>query len=244
MDLLLPNVHKQQQYLSTLQLHGQPQQQRLLLIAVDPDTNGAVATISCPAGETVDMSSAVVQVYDMPSMRVQLPKAKKSDAPRYRRRLDGNTMAILVKQVITSCSSNSSSDQADNLLSASSSSNGKHGSAKHNGNGSSSNNSSGSYIAANNGGSSGSSSTGSGAPVQLRAFLEVSPIQPMNGSLAVLNMGYGMGLWQGILCSAGFELNTVAARQWKSDMGLIKADKDASRALAAEIFPAKQDILK
>jgi hypothetical protein len=70
----------------------------------------------------------------------------------------------------------------------------------------------------------------------LRAFLEVSSIMPGNGSLSTLNQGYSIGAWQGLLLSLGFEVCSVHAKHWKSSMGLLKGDKDDSRALAARLY--------
>jgi hypothetical protein len=73
-------------------------------------------------------------------------------------------------------------------------------------------------------------------PPLLRAFLEVSSIMPTNGSLSTLNQGYSIGAWQGVLLALGFEVCSVHAKHWKKGLGLLKADKDDSRALAARLF--------
>ncbi|KAL6763085.1 hypothetical protein V8C86DRAFT_2432164 [Haematococcus lacustris] len=42
----------------------------------------------------------------------------------------------------------------------------------------------------------------------------------------------------------GARLSRVPASRWKRDLGLVGCDKSASRALAAQLFPAKADILR
>jgi hypothetical protein len=85
---------------------------------------------------------------------------------------------------------------------------------------------------------SSSSSSSSMKPPLLRAFLEVSSIMPTNGSLSTLNQGYSIGAWQAVLLALGFEVCSVHAKQWKKGLGLIKADKDDSRELAARLYAA------
>eukprot|EP00883_Tetradesmus_obliquus_P008600 jgi/Sobl393_1/19329/SZX76051.1 len=79
-------------------------------------------------------------------------------------------------------------------------------------------------------------SSSSMQPPLLRAFLEVSSIMPTNGSLSTLAQGYSIGAWQAVLLALGFEVCSVHAKHWKKGLGLLKADKDDSRALAGRLF--------
>ncbi|WIA34456.1 hypothetical protein OEZ86_012789 [Tetradesmus obliquus] len=79
-------------------------------------------------------------------------------------------------------------------------------------------------------------SSSSMQPPLLRAFLEVSSIMPTNGSLSTLAQGYSIGAWQAVLLALGFEVCSVHAKHWKKGLGLLKADKDDSRALARRLF--------
>jgi hypothetical protein len=81
----------------------------------------------------------------------------------------------------------------------------------------------------------GSSSSSMQRPL-LHAFLEVASIMPTNGSLSTLNQGYSIGAWQALLLALGFEVCSVHAKQWKKGLGLIKAEKDDSRELAARLY--------
>lgn len=59
---------------------------------------------------------------------------------------------------------------------------------------------------------------------------------PTNGSLSTLAQGYSIGAWQAVLLALGFEVCSVHAKHWKKGLGLLKADKDDSRALARRLF--------
>ncbi len=52
-----------------------------------------------------------------------------------------------------------------------------------------------------------------------------------------LKIGYGMGLWVGILAALQIPYETVVPRAWKQSFGLPAGDKKASRARAQELFP-------
>jgi hypothetical protein len=56
--------------------------------------------------------------------------------------------------------------------------------------------------------------------------------------------GFTTGALQGALATAGFEVCTVGARSWKRDLGLSKAEKDDSRALAAAVFPGQAGLVR
>jgi hypothetical protein len=56
--------------------------------------------------------------------------------------------------------------------------------------------------------------------------------------------GFSTGALQGALLSAGFDVCTVAVKQWKKDLGLAKTDKEHSRALAARVFPDQADLVR
>lgn len=52
-----------------------------------------------------------------------------------------------------------------------------------------------------------------------------------------LKIGYGRGLWVGLLAAYQIAYETTLPRVWKKSFGLIEADKKASRAKACELFP-------
>lgn len=56
-------------------------------------------------------------------------------------------------------------------------------------------------------------------------------------------IGYGRGLWVGILATHGIACETVLAAVWKREFGLIGRDKRASREQACALFPAVRAVL-
>ena len=75
-------------------------------------------------------------------------------------------------------------------------------------------------------------------------FIEKVHAMPTQGVVSMFNMGYGYGVWHGILASFGVFPEKVEPRAWKKEFGLLKTDKDASRLKAIELFPELESQLK
>lgn len=71
-------------------------------------------------------------------------------------------------------------------------------------------------------------------------FIEAVSHRPGEGTASIKKMGYGEGLWHGILRDPV----VVQAVVWKRALGLIGADKEASRALAMVLYPGLEPQLK
>lgn len=82
-----------------------------------------------------------------------------------------------------------------------------------------------------------------GASLHLHAFIEVSPIQPLQSHLSKVTVSYSTGVWHGLLAALGFTTRLVPVKAWKGGMGLAGADKEASRARALQVFGDKAAVL-
>lgn len=68
-----------------------------------------------------------------------------------------------------------------------------------------------------------------------RAVVELVNGRP--GQRGVFTFGFGTGIVHGVLGCLGYEVETISPVKWKPAMGLTGADKNVSRALAAQFFP-------
>ena len=73
----------------------------------------------------------------------------------------------------------------------------------------------------------------------VKAVLEKGIAMPRQASTTTYLMGRGGGLWEGILAAYSIPFDLVPPSAWKKSMGLTGQDKDASRALASQLFPAQ-----
>lgn len=70
--------------------------------------------------------------------------------------------------------------------------------------------------------------------------LERAVVEHVNGrpgQAGVFNFGFGTGIVHGVLGCLGYEVETISPAKWKGAMGLQGSDKNASRALATQLFP-------
>ncbi len=68
--------------------------------------------------------------------------------------------------------------------------------------------------------------------------LELVHAMPGQGVTSMWRMGYGSGLWEGILAALGVSYERVAPQTWKRAMLRDMArDKDAARLKAMQLFP-------
>jgi len=80
-----------------------------------------------------------------------------------------------------------------------------------------------------------------GVPV----FIEAVGHRPGEGSASVKKMGYGEGLWHGLIYGATLDTpRVVQPVVWKRALGLLGQDKEASRALALRLYPELADALR
>ena len=77
---------------------------------------------------------------------------------------------------------------------------------------------------------------------QLRVVIE--KVHGLPRQAGVFNFGYGAGLVHGVLSTFALPIAFVSPQQWKQAMGLTHKDKNASRALAAQLFPALAERFK
>jgi len=70
------------------------------------------------------------------------------------------------------------------------------------------------------------------------AAIERSQPFPRMGGVAAFKLGYGYGLWVGLLATLGIPYETVRPNDWKREFGLLSQEKGASRVRAQELFPA------
>lgn len=75
------------------------------------------------------------------------------------------------------------------------------------------------------------------------ALVEQPLATPGNGSLGSIQSGFNYGVHTAVLCASGLNVQHVTPRAWKSTMGLINQDKDASRFVAMKLFPTVADVL-
>lgn len=71
----------------------------------------------------------------------------------------------------------------------------------------------------------------------VRVALENVHAMPGQGVSSMFSMGYGLGLWRGIIAALDLPLTMVEPVVWKRQMGLIGKDKAASVVLAQQRFP-------
>lgn len=60
---------------------------------------------------------------------------------------------------------------------------------------------------------------------------------PGQGVASTFKFGRSFGTILGVLGALGIEVELVTPQRWKKKHGLVKKEKDASRILAAELFP-------
>src|SRR3990167_7062608 len=76
------------------------------------------------------------------------------------------------------------------------------------------------------------------APAVVRAAIELVHSSPQQGVRSAFSMGYGVGLWEGVLAGLGIPCDRVTPQRWKKTMlDGMGHDKDAGRARAQQIFP-------
>jgi hypothetical protein len=81
--------------------------------------------------------------------------------------------------------------------------------------------------------------------VRLQAAVELVHAMPGQGVRSMFSMGYGVGLWEGLLAGLGISYERVTPQRWKRAMldGMGK-EKDASRLRAMQLFPGASLHLK
>lgn len=87
------------------------------------------------------------------------------------------------------------------------------------------------------------SCTNGGFKNRLQAVIEQVNAMPGQGVTSMFSMGYGFGLWIGIIATLGIPINYVHPRIWKKEFSLSK-DKNLSILRAKELFPRANITLK
>ena len=78
---------------------------------------------------------------------------------------------------------------------------------------------------------------------QCHVYIEESQAMPGQGTRSMLTIGFGYGLWLGILASLALPYTAVRPAVWKRSMGL-SSDKEASRFRAMQLYPGADLRLK
>lgn len=69
------------------------------------------------------------------------------------------------------------------------------------------------------------------------AIVERVGSMPKQGVASTFKFGFACGIIQGVLASCGVPVHYVTPPVWKRHFGLIGKDKEASRALAIQLYP-------
>jgi len=77
-----------------------------------------------------------------------------------------------------------------------------------------------------------------------RAALEWPQVMPCNGAKSAYSMGLTLGRIETVLLLSGVGVERVDPNRWKRVIGLNKADKTASRAMATRLWPTFADQFK
>lgn len=82
--------------------------------------------------------------------------------------------------------------------------------------------------------------TNSGA----KAFIEDVWSSPQMGVTSSFSMGYGLGLWHGIITCNYIPMERIRPQEWKKEFHLVGKDKNDSIHRAKELFPSADIYLK
>jgi hypothetical protein len=74
--------------------------------------------------------------------------------------------------------------------------------------------------------------------------LERCQAMPHDGKVSAFNFGFTNGVLRGVAQITGLPHKLVTPVTWKRALGLLKADKNASRAMATKLFPRAADQFK
>lgn len=75
------------------------------------------------------------------------------------------------------------------------------------------------------------------------AVIEKVHAMPGQGVTSMFSMGYGCGLWEGLLAGLGIPYTRVAPQTWQKTMLRDEGKgKDASRLQAQRLFPARAEL--
>ena len=72
----------------------------------------------------------------------------------------------------------------------------------------------------------------------MTAYVEQVHSMPGQGVAAMFNFGTSYGVIKGVLATLQIPMVLVTPHSWKKRAGLIGKDKDASRTLAQQLYPA------
>ena len=79
---------------------------------------------------------------------------------------------------------------------------------------------------------------------KVSVFIESVSAMPGQGVASMFNFGRGFGVVEGVLMSAGIQINYVSPQRWKSKAGLLRLEKDVSRIKAKQLYPQAELHLK
>jgi len=72
---------------------------------------------------------------------------------------------------------------------------------------------------------------------RILVVLERGSARPTDNGVTGFQVGVGFGMWPLFFQSKGYALELVIPSVWKRKLGLLKADKEASRLMAQRLFP-------
>ena len=76
------------------------------------------------------------------------------------------------------------------------------------------------------------------------AYVETVHAMPGQGVTSMFSFGKAAGTIEGVLAGLEIPVTFVTPQAWKKPLGLLKKDKDVSRTLAIQLFPALSEQLK
>jgi crossover junction endodeoxyribonuclease RuvC len=79
---------------------------------------------------------------------------------------------------------------------------------------------------------------------QSHAYIERVGPMPKQGLGSTFRFGVGYGMVRAVVAALGIPYSLVTPHQWKRAMGLLRADKEASRAKALQLYPSLAKDLK
>ena len=77
------------------------------------------------------------------------------------------------------------------------------------------------------------------------AYIEATHAMPKQGVRSMWTMGYGVGVWEGLLAALEIPWARVRPQRWQREMlADTPKGKDASRLVAMRLFPQMADLLR
>lgn len=73
-------------------------------------------------------------------------------------------------------------------------------------------------------------------------FLEKVGAMPGQGVSSMFTFGHAAGVVEGVVAALGIPYTLVTPQSWKKRAGLLKSEKDASRARCVQLYPSIKEL--